>query len=165
MSLPTSAAAFERLPKDHSFLVELHTAFGFSDVTFSGWEFWHRIESSAVWLAREHVRPISGIPTGAFGLMASKDIAQPTRLSAAFIQRFGRAANRGTLTLDCDGTRIFAKGGAQGWPPDLTPTHYVIVFGTFSPTGQHSYVAPLGRGRFERGTLCSDLPKSLRFDS
>ena len=165
MSLPTNTAAFEELSHDHAFMVGLHEAFGFPESTFAGWRFWHRLESGAVWMAGKDVRPISGVPTGAFGLMANKDISQPTRLSAGFIQRFGRLATSGTLTLGLAGTRLFASGGSQPWPEGVPPAHYVIVFGTLSPSGEHTYVAPIGRGRFERGILCSDLPKSLRFDS
>ena len=163
MSLPIKLDAFQALDVDHMFVSTLMEEYGFPSDAFVGWTFWHRCESDAVWVARSEMRQIPGIPTGAFGMMASKNIAQPTRLSASFIQRFGRLASRSTITLDHEGTRTFAAGNRLSWPSDEPPRHYSIVIGTIMGSDGASHHAPIGRGRFERGELCSDVPKAQRF--
>ena len=163
MSLPTKLDAFQALDDRHVFVITLMEEYGFPSDAFAGWTFWHRCESDAVWIARSEMRPIPGIPTGAFGMMASKNIAQPTRLSASFIQRFGHLASRSTITLNHEGTRMFAAGNRISWPSDESPRHYSIVIGTMTASNGEIYHVPVGRGRFERGQLCSDVPKAQRF--
>ena len=116
-----------------------------------------------MWIARSEVSALPGVPIGALGMIASKNLEQPTRLSAAFIQRFGALATRGVITLGPDKTRLFASGTRQPWPDSVEPRHHVIVLGTLLLGTTAHYIAPIGRGRFERGELCSDVPKALRF--
>lgn len=157
-------SVFVALAADDPAVVEIVDLYGFGPDAFSAHRFWLREDSGALWISSAAVEAVPDTQVDAVGLLVTRDRANPTRLSTAFVRRFGRQATRAVVTLAAEDTATYAAGQAVAWPADVPRTPYCIVVGTLTCADGTTPQVPIGRGRLHGSDVSSELPKASRFD-
>ena len=127
--------------------------FGMPPETFADYTFWEK-GAGKIWIyAGESPSPIELEALGMTCLRTRQEHWKPT---TDFIQRFGRAASTGVISLDAERARRFVAGEDQDveWDGDWG---YLIVAHEVVGTRE-----PLGVGLYVHGELRSMIPKGRR---